>query len=450
MANKALREDNDNRRERCPIRRKGPRNALEPRHVLILTANTGLGHRITAQAIASALEVSRGQACVVNIVNPMDDARAPQFLREGQADYDKAVREMPDLYQLGYQMSDVPLAVAIMETGLTVMLSEIMQDVLQRYQPDVIVTTHQNYLAPLKTVFEANDDHIPLLTVVTDLATVHQMWFNNVTDLCLVPNELVREQAIKYGLPPEKIVVTGVPVSPEIVAEHRDAERIRRQLGWREDLKTVLVVGGKRVANLADALRVLNHSALPLQLVIVAGGDDELYQRLLKTNWHVPVHFYNFVDNMPTLMHAADCVICKAGGLIVTEALACGLPLLLFGVIPGQETGNANYVVKNGAAELAQNALDVLDIMSHWFQDGGVLLAQRAHNARSLGRPRAAYQVADAVWAATEQGVPSRPRKLLGGLVNLRDWLNQFDALLKREFGPEKSRDSSNLSGEES
>jgi len=449
MVNKALQEDNDSRREGRSGRKRGGRNTPGPKRVLILTANTGLGHRITAQAIASALEVSRGQACVVNIVNPMDDARTPQFLRDGQSDYDKAVREMPDLYQLGYQMSDVPLAVAIMETGLTVMLSEIMQDVLQHYQPDVIVTTHQNYLAPLKTVFEANGDHIPLLTVVTDLATVHQMWFNNVTDVCLVPNELVREQAVKYGLALEKIAVTGVPVSPEIVAEHRDAARIRKQLGWREDLKTVLVVGGKRVANLADALRVLNHSALPLQLVIVAGGDDELHQRLLKTNWHVPVHFHNFVDNMPTLMHAADCVICKAGGLIVTEALACGLPLLLFGVIPGQETGNASFVVKNGAGELAQNALDVLDIMNHWFQNDGALLAQRARAARSLGRPRAAFDVADAVWAATEQGVPLRPRKFLGGLINLGEWVEQLDALLRREFGPEESRDSSNLTGEE-
>jgi 1,2-diacylglycerol 3-beta-galactosyltransferase len=411
----------------------------DSRRILILTADTGLGHRITAQAIAAALEELHGPAGMVDIVNPMDDARTPEFLREGQADYDRAVREMPDLYQLGYQMSDVPLAVAVMETGLTVMMSEIMRDVLRQYEPDAIISTHQNYLSPLRAVFDTDDIHIPLFTVVTDLAAVHQMWFNDVTDLCLVPTGMVRDQAIKCGLQPEKVRVTGIPVSPRMAQESRSAAVMRDELGWRPDLKTVLVVGGKRVANLPDALRVLNHSALPLQLAIVAGGDDELFDQLQGTKWHVPAYLYNFVENMPTLMHASDCIICKAGGLVVTEALACGLPLLLFGVIPGQETGNANYVIENGAGELAQNPIEVLDIMSHWLQNWGELLAQRAHNARSLGCPHAAYDVAEVVWAAAQRGLSSQPRGILKGLTDFHGWLERLDVLWKREFGIKKA-----------
>ena len=443
MINETSQEKSGARVEQRSIRKANLGDGSDAKRILILTADTGLGHRITAQAIAAALEELHGQTGMVDIVNPMDDARTPEFLREGQADYDRAVREMPDLYQLGYQMSDVPLAVALMETGLTVMMSEIMRDVLRQYEPDAIVSTHQNYLAPLKAVFDTDNCHIPLFTVVTDLATVHQMWFNDVTDLCLVPTGMVRDQAIKCGLLPEKVRVTGVPVSPRIVQESRAAAVIRDELGWQPDLKTVLVVGGKRVANLPDALRVLNHSALPLQLAIVAGGDHELFDQLQDTKWHAPTYLYNFVENVPTLMHASDCIICKAGGLIVTEALACGLPLLLFGVIPGQETGNANYVTENGAGELAQNPIEVLDIMSHWLQNEGGLLAQRAHSARNLGRPHAAYDVAEAVWAAAQRGPSSQPR---GILKELTDWLERLDALWKREFGIKKTPRSSHMS----
>ena len=324
MTNETPQEKSEARVEQRSIRKANLGDGSDAKRILILTADTGLGHRITARAIAAALEKLHGQTGIVDIVNPMDDARTPEFLREGQTDYDRAVREMPDLYQLGYQMSDVPLAVALMETGLTVMMSDIMRDVLRQYEPDTIVSTHQNYLAPLKAVFDTDNCHIPLFTVVTDLATVHQMWFNDVTDLCLVPTSVVRDQAIKCGLLPEKVRVTGIPVSPRIVQESRTAVVIRDELGWQLDLKTVLVVGGKRVSNLPDALRVLNHSGLPLQLAIVAGGDDELFKQLQRTNWHVPARLYNFVGNMSTLMHSSDCVICKAGGLIVTEALACG------------------------------------------------------------------------------------------------------------------------------
>jgi len=102
------------------------------------------------------------------------------------------------------------------------------------------------------------------------------------------------------------------------------------------------------------------------------------------------------------MMRAADAILCKAGGLIITEALACGLPLLLADVIPGQETGNADYVIEGGAGELARQPLDALESLHHWLARGGELLARRAACARRLGRPRAAYDVADLTWAAAE------------------------------------------------
>jgi len=141
-----------------------------------------------------------------------------------------------------------------------------------------------------------------------------------------------------------------------------------------------------------------------LQLLVVAGGDDELYDQLQSEEWHGPAHVYNFVDNMPELMHASDCIICKAGGLIVTESLACGLPLLLVDVLPGQETGNADYVVQGGAGALSPAPLDGLETLCHWLLRGGEGLAQCAENARRLGKPRAAYDVAERAWAVAQAG----------------------------------------------
>ena len=49
-------------------------------------------------------------------------------------------------------------------------------------------------------------------------------------------------------------------------------------------------------------------------------------------------------------MSAADLIITKPGGLTVSEALACSLPMALFGEIPGQEEENANFLVGNNMA----------------------------------------------------------------------------------------------------
>jgi 1,2-diacylglycerol 3-beta-galactosyltransferase len=236
---------------------------------------------------------------------------------------------------------------------------------------------------------------------------------------------MVRQLAIDDGLAPEKVQITGLPVQPLLSQENRDPAAIRAELGWRPDPKTALAVGSKRVEHLEDMLHVLNHSRLPLQLAVVAGGDDELYHRLQSVEWHMPAHIYNLVKNMPTLMHASDCIICKAGGLIVSESLACGLPLLLIDVIPGQELGNANYVVEGGAGELASTPVGALESIFHWLDRGGELLATRAQNARRLGRPRAAYEVAERVWAAAERGPAVRASRSILGRSKLIDLLRR-------------------------
>ena len=378
----------------------------DKKRILILTADAGFGHRSAANAVAAALQETRGGECDIVIVNPLDDERVLPVLRNSGTDYDRMVREVPDLYQVGYEASDAAVPTAMFDAALVVMLFEVMADVVDRYQPDAIVTTYPLYQAPLGALFAIRRRFTPLLTVVTDLATVHRIWFHGAAEECLVATPTVRDLAIECCLEPNRVRITGIPVHPQVIRESRTPAAIRAALGWSDEvnLKTVLAVGSKRVGNLQGVVRALNHSGLPLQLAVIAGGDDELYQQFQSEEWHVPAYVYDFVDNMPELMHASDCILCKAGGLIVTEALACGLPLLLVDVLPGQETGNADYVVQEGAGELSPTPLDGLETMCHWLMQGGQALGQRADNARRLGKPLAAYEVAERAWAAAQSG----------------------------------------------
>jgi 1,2-diacylglycerol 3-beta-galactosyltransferase len=395
---------------------------VDGKRIVILTADAGFGHRSAANAVAAALQETYGDGGVVEIVNPLDDRRVPAWLRRSQADYDRIVRETPDLYRFGYKATDASVPGFVMESALTVMLFEVMRDLVREHQPDAIVTTYPLYQAPLQAVYALSRRHIPTLTVVTDLVTVHRLWFHEVADLCLVPTQQVRDLALAHGLSSSKAPITGIPVNPKLAGKHGTRAILRAELGWRTDLATVLVVGGTRVSHLDDMLRPLNHSGLPLQLAVLAGKDEATYHRLEATEWHAVAHLYGMVPNMPAMMHAADCVMCKAGGLIVTEALACSLPLLLIDALPGQEAGNADYVVQGGAGELAQDPLAVLEILYHWLDQDAVLLAERAENARKLGRPRAAYEVAAHAWAAAERGpgpVSSRLVRVRPKLVEL-------------------------------
>jgi hypothetical protein len=75
----------------------------QPQKILILTNDTGFGHRSAANAIVSALQEQHGEACTVEIVNPTEHKDASPILRNSQANSDQMVRERPELYRVSYE-----------------------------------------------------------------------------------------------------------------------------------------------------------------------------------------------------------------------------------------------------------------------------------------------------------------------------------------------------------
>jgi 1,2-diacylglycerol 3-beta-galactosyltransferase len=409
---------------------------VERKKVLILTADAGFGHRSAAIAVAAALEEKYAEDTIVEIVNPLDDIRVPTFLRDSQTDYTKWVRSVPELYQLGYEASDALLPTTILENSLVVLMIDAMRGILEASNPDVILTTYPLYQSTLSALFRSKKYRVPLYTSVTDLSTVHRMWFYKKVDGCLVPNSLVADLATSCGVSADKVKITGIPVHPNVVRNTRSKNEIRKDLGWEADVPTILAVSSKRVERMTDTLNIINHYGGKVQLAVVAGKDDRLLHEINQFEWHIPVKVYDFVENMPDLMHAADLIICKAGGLIVTESLACGLPMILIEIIPGQETGNAEYVTALGAADLAESPIAVLESLDHLLMNDHLMLKQRAKNAAKIGQPNSAYKVADILHAALEKSANQLPRQHNKPLKELKSRLSEAEIRDPRAWLP--------------
>jgi 1,2-diacylglycerol 3-beta-galactosyltransferase len=383
------------------------------RKILILTADAGFGHRSAALAIQAAMQERYGGHAITTIVNPLREAGSPSILQTMAEDrYDDWVQNDLALYELGYRISDAMPATTLIEQVFSAMLNDPLKELLDRHQPHIVVSTYPFYLEPLNFVFDQMEQALPLVSVITDLVTVHTLWFNPRVDLCLVPTEHARKKALRSGVPADRIHVTGLPVHPRFGAETRTPAEIRAELGWKPGMPTVLIVGGTRVPNVPEIAGLIDRSGLKLQLVIVAGGDEDLYARLAAETWRGQVHVYGFVKNMPALIHASDLVVTKAGGLIVSETLACGRPLILSSAISGQETGNVEYVTSKGAGNWAPTPREVLTHLVRWLADDGTTLAERTANARRAGRPRAAYGVSDLVWELAGTGPRPSPQEL--------------------------------------
>ena len=83
----------------------------------------------------------------------------------------------------------------------------------------------------------------PFATVVTDLTTCHNTWFDPRVDACFVPTEECAARARKLGVPPEKVIVHGLPIRPGFARPQASKKFLRRKLGMDPEMPAVLLVG---------------------------------------------------------------------------------------------------------------------------------------------------------------------------------------------------------------
>ena len=92
--------------------------------------------------------------CQVEIINPLDHPKTPIFVRETETDYDKIVKYVPDLYKVGYEVSDATIPATLIETGYVIVLFEALREILAETSPNLIITTYPLYQAPLNAIFQ--------------------------------------------------------------------------------------------------------------------------------------------------------------------------------------------------------------------------------------------------------------------------------------------------------
>ena len=368
------------------------------KRLLILTTDTGFGHRRAARAVEIALKEAHGDECECKIINPINDYPAPFVLRQTQNNYDQMVRNRQAFYRLTYRLSETPAITFLAEMAFRILMVRLMERILADVQPDLVLSTYQIYHAPLAAALAARPVKLPFFSVVTDLEAVHRLWFHPGLDRLFVSSSEVRDQAVAKRVSPDKVVLTGIPVDPRIAQEKRSQAEIRTSLGWDPGLTTLLAVGSRRVNNLLGYLTGIDRPGSPVQLAIVTGGDDASFLQAQARSWRIPVHLYQFVENVPEMMLAADLLVTKAGGLVIAEGLSCGLPIILIDSLPGQETGNIRYIDENQAGAALQKPEEMPRVLDGWLENSQARLKQLALNAKTIGKPEAAGRIAEMIW----------------------------------------------------
>lgn len=357
--------------------------------VLILTSDVGGGHRSVALALAEALEPFNFE---VSIVDVLTQGLPPPLNRIGRL-YGPFVNRAPLIWHALYHLTAGRWRTEFLLGCLRPLFSKGLISLLRTMNPDVVVSTHP--LANHFTVWALKrKKRVPMVTMITDLVTVHPLWVCSEVDLCLAPTEEARREALKWGISRESIEVVGLPVGRAFTEGGVNRDGVRAELGLEGDLFTVLISGGgEGVGDLWALVEAVAKAKLGVQLIAIAGRNRGLKERLEKGGWEIPIWVTGFTERVSALMRAADCIITKAGPSTISEALVSGLPLIITSAIPGQEEANVDYVVRGGAGIYASTPKRAVAALRELIASPEVVRRMRGA-AGQLAEPQAAKRAA--------------------------------------------------------
>jgi processive 1,2-diacylglycerol beta-glucosyltransferase len=259
---------------------------------------------------------------------------------------------------------------------------------------DVVVNTHFLPAEIIGGLRKRRKLSTPQITVTTDFET-HRLWVNPHSDRYTTATDEGKAYLEYWGVPRESISVTGIPIHPVFAQNKPRMECLRRQ-GLVGDRPVVLqLAGGFGVGPIERLFQGLLEIETPLEVVAVCGKNEKVRRKLEKVG--VPARHrakvLGFTTDMDEQMCAADLVVSKPGGLTTSEILAKGAAFAIVNPIPGQESRNSDYLLENGAAVKINNLPTLRHKLGPLLADPERLQSLK-DNAKRIGHPRAAYDVA--------------------------------------------------------
>lgn len=258
---------------------------------------------------------------------------------------------------------------------------------LDRFQPDVVVSTFPPYPYLLEQVLGKNRTCRSVI-VVTDSITVNAIWYRCRADYFLVANEQSAAVVRAGGIPPELIKIFGFPVNPKFADFSEDREPPSDASGRR--VLYMINAGTGRAPEL-----VRNLLDLDIDLTVTVGRDDKLRCAIEAEAHNRKTNIIGWTNQLPQLLRENHLLIGKAGGATVQEAIAAGCPMIINHIVSGQEEGNAQLIAETNSGVIARSSADVLRQVERAFADDATQWRQWQMNISRLSRPRASLEIAE-------------------------------------------------------
>ncbi len=367
------------------------------RVLILYAAAHGQGHKSAAEALATAFR-ERDDVGTVRTEDALDYGAA-LYKKLYATFYRELSENLPAIWERIYEAADANDSSFL--NHLRMLLDRIGVGELDSLIPSVpaeaVVCTHFLPLNILSWHRQNGTLDVPLYGVVTDY-TAHLYWVSEDVNGYFVPSRKAKAMLAAKGVPKSRISVVGIPVDPHL-PRHETADTVRRRHNITKKPVVTFICSALDADRIRTVVVGLLGSGLSGTLIVVPGRNAEAESVLdeLEGTPELDLQILTgFVDYLADLVAGSDLVVTKAGGLVVSEVLAQGVPMLLFDPLGGQEEWNADYVVSTGAGVQSRTVQMVPEAIRRILEDPPRLEMMRDH-AETAGRPHAAARIASRV-----------------------------------------------------
>ncbi len=334
--------------------------------VLVLTSDTGSGHRSVSRALVAGASDAPERALQLIEFDPLvsrdpvlSQKRGASAVQSSVFDrvvglYGPMIVRAPWAWGLAFRFAALPGMASVYHATYGRTVASRIAAAIRATRAQAVVSVHPLVNDAMVVARKSGGRDLPLLSVVTDLVGVHPWWANAGIDRYVVGSGDAARALFGLGIEPSRTAVTGIPLRSTFGRVTRSVREMREQLGLDPTQQMVLFMGGGDGAGrLADVVTacdavVRTGSVDVTRFVVICGRNEPLRTSLVARDWRGPTTVLGHVANVHEWMTASDVVVTKPGSLTVSEALAIGRPLLLGPPLPGQEEGNIPFVCENG------------------------------------------------------------------------------------------------------
>ena len=262
-------------------------------------------------------------------------------------------------------------------------MGRLVQKRLERYvrntAPDLILTVHSFFVGSVIDTLERAGLDIPVVCMEADIVNLHSSWCDKRLYRCICPTPEAYARSLELGMPEDKLVMIGFPTRSQFCKSACAAAD--RKYDPSRPLRCLMTGGGGGAGEIEDYAAALMEDT-DARLTVICGSNKSLRERLegkFGIKYSDRMRILGFVSDMGSEYELSDVAIMRASPNCMFEAIVMGIPMIITGALPGQESDNPRFAVNHGLGVECYDPQKLGDCINGLIADNGAALnAMRA------------------------------------------------------------------------